>query len=650
MASSTPGQVMQKQHPVICQHSIWGSKQQRYRHCKLPAKLPLPLLAELQHLEQQCCSSPASSPSSPQKSEEEQQQQQQQHQARLAKYFALRTELLQPYLDEHKILCGHHQKEAQTAQTKQDEIEKQKREGTYQDPEEVKRLAKEQPVDPKDIPSEFLDAVEKVFSKDPSEWVRRVLDQADGSEDWKMGRSSGRRRRRRSGLGQDDYDDAADDDDDDGVEMEESAEIEFPCHESYEGLFSEAGAKKKRHLAQESQLIQSMSTLGLLRPVLEQDGGDDSKYQKAAERRRRRRRMPVFVEFGAGTGGLSRHLQLVLETIVAPRPATTSSSSPMASDSASGDQELTATTTPKTTTQEPFNFVLLDRETFRSRYQVDYMIRTQPRPVKPRVLRITKDVRELVLENLQLIHEVEPGVAWPDWTEGGGGLIQPKEETTRVPTHYICISKHFCGPATDLALSWMRDQQRRKKEEEEAQDLYSICFATCCHGICEPSLVVAKPYLLELLNSSTSSSSSSAAVKKRKRVESEGLDVKETDKQNETPSITTTTTTTATAEMISAEQLEAWIPWIIKLTGWATLGKEEESSLVARPGKDAAKSAAEEEVVMTRNQRRVLGKRCKKLLDMARCMYLMRECGFREAKSIEYTTESVESGAIVGTM
>ncbi|KAG0290195.1 hypothetical protein BGZ96_006346 [Linnemannia gamsii] len=612
---------MQKQHPVICQHSIWGSKQQRYRHCKLPAKLSSTLLDKLQHLERQCFSSP----SSPQSEEE--------HQAQVTKYLALRTEVLQPDLDEHKLLCGHHQKEAQTAQNKQDEIEKQKREGTYQDPEEVKRLAKEQPVDPKDIPKEFLDAVEKVFSKDPSAWVRRVLDQADGPEDWKMGRSSGRTRRS-SGLGQDDGDD--------GEEVEESAEREFPCHESYEGLFSEAGAKKKRHLAQESQLIQSMSTLGLLRPILEQDGGDHTKDQKVTERRRRR---PVFVEFGAGTGGLSRHLQLVLETIVAPQPTATSSSS-TASDSTSGNQQESITiATPTTTTQEPFNFVLLDRQKFRSRNQVDYMIRTQPRPVKPRVLRITKDVRELVLEDLQLIHEVEPGVAWPDWTEGGGGLIQPKEETTRVPTHYLCISKHFCGPATDLALSWMRDQQRRKKgDEEEAQDLYSICFATCCHGICEPSLVVAKPYLLELLNTS-SSSSSSAALKKRKRVESEELDVKMTDKQDET--LTTTTTTTG---VISAEQLEAWIPWIIKLTGWATLGKEEESSLVARPGKDAAKSAAEEEVVMTRNQRRVLGKRCKKLLDMARCLYLMRECGFREAKSIEYTTESVESGAIVGTM
>ncbi|KAG0275508.1 hypothetical protein BGZ95_008708 [Linnemannia exigua] len=618
---------MLQQHPVICQHSIWGSKQQRYRHCKLPAKLSQSLLDQLKQLELQCF------PPATAATEEH-------HAAQVTEYLLLRKTILQPSLDAHKILCGHHQKEALAAQLKQDEISKAKAEGTYRDPEELKRLAKEQPVNPKDIPSELLDAVERVFSEaTSSEWVRRVLDQADGPEEWKIGSRSGEEGEHVGGT----------------VGTEEGKE--FPCHESYERLFSEAGAKKKRHLAQESQLIQSMSTLGLLRPVLEQKQEQEQEQEQGQEATRVRRR-PVFVEFGAGTGGLSRHLQLVLETIVAPTAASSSSAKTAATESTlEEDRQLqsTSTTTPTTTT-EPFNFVLLDRQKFRSRNQVDYMIRTQPRPIKPRVLRITKDVRELTLENLQLIHEVEPGVAWPDWTEGGGGEIKPKEESTRVGTHYLCISKHFCGPATDLALSWMRDQrvlqEKRKKEAEggeggEPQDLYSICFATCCHGICEPSLVVAKAYLLELLNSSSSSSSFCGSIKKRKRAESEELDVKMMEKTDSNTNETTTVEHPSSPALVSEEQLEAWVPWIIKLTGWATLGKEEESSLVARPGKDA--SLAEEEV-MTRNQRRVLGKRCKKLLDMARCMYLMRECGFREAKSIEYTTESVESGAIVGTM
>ncbi|KAF9292473.1 tRNA:m4X modification enzyme [Mortierella alpina] len=587
--------------PVICQHSIWGSKQQRYRHCKLPAKLSAALLLQIKHLEQEHFSAAASS------TEEERQEQ-------LSRYLESRKDLLQPEYDAHRVLCGHHQKEASVAQAKQEQIEKEKSEGTYIDPEDAKRLAKEQPVDPKDIPKDLLSAIERIFSREPSHWVKEVLDQFDGPEEWKMGRN-GRR----------------DVEHDPELDDQDEPNKEYPCHKSYESLFSEAGAKKKRHLAQESQLIEAMNTIGLLNAALKDTRiGNEISVPKSAPTQRPRdpsSRRAVFVEFGAGTGGLSRHLQLVLETVVSERTEDDSTSPSTLSSTATGI--------------EPFNFVLLDRQKFRSRNQVDYMIRTQARPVKPRLLRIIKDVRELQLQDLQLIHETEPGVARPEWTEGGG-QVDPQETSTVVPTHYVCISKHFCGPATDLALAWMREQHQRQQASKEAQqDLYSICFATCCHGICDPTLVVAKPHLLELVNATV--------VKKRKRAESD---------QGATIYSSSLSEDTSTPDQahngISEEQLEEWIPWIIKLTGWATLGKQEESSLVARPGKDAATKMFlendKDEMIMTRDQRRVLGKRCKKLLDMARCMYLVRECGFRQAKAIEYTKESVESGAIVGTM
>ncbi|KAF9968534.1 tRNA:m(4)X modification enzyme TRM13 [Mortierella alpina] len=590
-----------QQPPVICQHSIWGSKQQRYRHCKLPAKLSPALLLQIRHLEQEHFRAASS------RTEEQQQEQ-------LSRFLELRKELLQPEYDAHKVLCGHHQKEASVAQAKQEQIEKEKSEGSYIDPEDAKRLAKEQPVDPRDIPKDLFSAIERVFSTEPSHWVKEVLDQFDGPEEWKMGRNG-----RRDG----EHDHGLDDRDDQDV-----INKVYPCHKSYESLFPEAGAKKKRHLAQESQLIEAMSTIGLLSAALKDThsgnkiSSPESTPTRAVQDPSNRR--AVFVEFGAGTGGLSRHLQLVLETLVSDR---TEYSSIVSVTSTAGI--------------EPFNFVLLDRQKFRSRNQVDYMIRTQARPVKPRLLRIIKDVRELTLQDLQLIHETEPGVARPEWTEGGGP-VQPQETSTVVPTHYVCISKHFCGPATDLALAWMKEQhQRQQAIKETSQDLYSICFATCCHGICDPSLVVAKPYLLELLNATV--------TKKRKRAESDHHAAIHSSSQTEEIS-----PLDPARHGISEKQLSAWMPWIIKLTGWATLGKQEESSLVARPGKDAGTTMSldndRDETIMTRDQRRVLGKRCKKLLDMARCMYLVRECGFRQAKAVEYTKESVESGAIVGTM
>ncbi|GJJ71281.1 tRNA:m4X modification enzyme [Entomortierella parvispora] len=546
-------------HPVICQHSIWGSKQQRFRHCKLPAKLEPALVNQIKQLEQ---SAFTLAPSDLTEDERK---------SRVDLVLEQRAEILKPLLDLGKVLCGHHQKEAQAKQSKEDQIEKEKAAGTYVDPEELKRLAKDPPVDPNDIPKDFLEAVNRIYTQEPSLLLKSVLDQFDGPEDWKRG-NAGPKSSHEEVNGKE-------------------GEPEFPCHRSYDKLFSDAGAKKKRHLAQESQLIELMEARGVFDPVLGTKGNltDGSKSKR-----------PVFVEFGAGTGGLSRHVQLALENIVIER----------ADPESDTDSSL-----------EPFNFVLLDRQKFRSRNQVDYMIRTQARPVKPRVLRITMDVRDLKLQHLQLIHETLPGIAWPEWAEGGG-QVKPQEGSIRVPTQYICISKHFCGSATDLALGWMREQHQQELSRPKPQDSYSICFATCCHGICDPSLLVAKPYLRELLNSE--------AGKKRKREDSVGT---------EGPT---------TKPNVSDEQLDIWVPWIIKLTGWATLGKQEESSLVARPGKDATTTT--QDSAMSRDQRRILGKRCKKLLDMARCLYLVRECGFKQAHSVEYTSESVESGAIIGVM
>ncbi|KAI1303916.1 hypothetical protein EDD11_005283 [Mortierella claussenii] len=554
-------------HPVICQHSVWGSKQQRFRHCKLPAKLTPALVDQIKLLEQECQILEESSNGRHQITEQD-------RRACYDSFLEKRSRLLQPELDAHRVLCGHHQKEIHAAEAAQELIEKEKALGTYQDPKEAKRLSKEQPVNPKDIPQELLFAIECVFSRDPSNCLKQVLDRWDGPEEWKMGRG-------RRGIGSD-------------SSSATEANAQYPCHPSFTSMFSDAGVKKKRHLAQESQLIQAMVSRGLLKPVLEANATADnaSAPPEAGSKAGGRKigRTAVFIEFGAGTGGLSRHLQMALETVLA-------SSLPSIHAAAAGQTEKST---------KPLNFILLDRQKFRSRNQVDYMIRTQARPVKPRLLRITKDVRDLRVGNIQIIHEVIPGIAWPEWIEGGGDK-EPQESSTEIPTHYICISKHFCGPATDLALSWMA------------------------------------PYLRELL--------SATYIKKRKRAESN--QEKDFDINNDVESNGEDMGQCLDKQQhgISVEQLDKWIPWIIKLTGWATLGREEESCLVARPGKDATSIANEtNDAALTRDQRRVLGKRCKKLLDMARCMYLIRECGFKEAKAIEYTEESVESGAIVGTM
>ncbi|KAG0027745.1 tRNA:m4X modification enzyme [Podila clonocystis] len=560
--------------PVICQHSAWGSKQQRFRNCKLAAKLNPEIQVQIRQLDQERIQT--ENEADEQKSLTEARRQQ-----ILDQYLEKRAQLLAPDLEAGKVLCGHHKKEAQAAQAKLDEIANAKEAGTYQDPE---IQAQKEPLDPKDIPGEFLQAMDRVFSAEPSWLVREILEDCTGAEDWKgRGRSPNKVDRSENHV--------------------ESLK-KFPCHQSYETLFSTAGMKKKRHLAQESQLIEAMSARGLLELVLSDFVPSTISHTDPTASGKRK----VFVEFGAGTGGLSRHLQLALETMVP--------SSPLSSN----------TSTPVDSSMEPFNFVLLDRQKFRSRNQVDYMIRTQPRPVKPRVMRITKDVRDLALQDLQFIHETEPGVARPETEEGA-----PLPSSTESPTHYICTSKHFCGIATDLALGWLQLQQKTHHK-----DSFSICFATCCHGVCEPTAMVSKPYLQELFNTAGQS-------KKRKRPDQDPSDGND----SEEAEVVTDPVTVSSASLVSLEQVDAWIPWIIKLAGWATLGHEEENcGLVSRPGKDAASTLE----VMPRDQRRVLGKRCKKILDMSRALYLVRECGFKQVKAVEYTAESVESGAIIGSM
>ncbi|KAF9336259.1 tRNA:m4X modification enzyme [Podila minutissima] len=574
--------------PFTCQHSAWGSKQQRFRNCKLAAKLTPEIQAQIQQLDQERIQT--ENEAVEQKSLTEARRQQ-----ILDQYLEKRVQLLASELEAGKVLCGHHQKEALAAQAKLDELAMAKETGTYQDPDEI-RAQKEQPVDPKDIPREFLQAVERVFSAEPSWLVREILEDSTGPEDWKMGRSSSVNKE----LGRSEK------------PVESLEQKKFPCHRSYETLFSTAGTKKKRHLAQESQLIETMFTRGLLTPVLSGFELSSTINSRATSEQRK-----VFVEFGAGTGGLSRHLQLALETMVVPLTPPSFDTSTPAVDISS---------------MEPFNFVLLDRQKFRSRNQVDYMIRTQPHPVKPRVMRITKDVRDLTLQDLQFIHETEPGVARPETDEGP--ITAPLPFSTETLTHYVCISKHFCGIATDLALSWLQQQ----KTAHGSEDSFSLCFATCCHGVCEPTALVSKPYLQELFNTADQ-------TKKRKRTHQDPSD----DNKDEEVDVATDPATVSSASPVSLEQVNAWIPWIIKLAGWATLGREEEScGLVSRPGKDAGPTLRED--VMPRNQRRVLGKRCKKLLDMSRAIYLVRECGFKQAKAVEYTMESVESGAIIGSM
>eukprot|EP00124_Ichthyophonus_hoferi_P005090 Ihof_evm3s664 gene=Ihof_evmTU3s664 len=217
-------------------------------------------------------------------------------------------------------------------------------------------------------------------------------------------------------------------------ELLDSLEIEELLHPSFEQYFSSYGDKKRKHLLQESSLLCHMERHGLL------TNGS------------------TFVELGAGTGGLSRHIQLA--------------------------------------TNGCSNHILLDRLSFRSRAKYDYML--EGRALKPHwVHRITQDMREvnpeallyspppirstfssmsnlLVTDTTSTLTSKPTTVLTPTITtkkqqnsprQNDANLVEnqdkqcclcvSRDKQTTPSTNMVLVSKHFCGPAADMAVKFV---------------------------------------------------------------------------------------------------------------------------------------------------------------------------------------------------
>ncbi|KAL2935011.1 tRNA:m(4)X modification enzyme TRM13 [Bienertia sinuspersici] len=67
---------------------------------------------------------------------------------------------------------------------------------------------------------------------------------------------------------------------------------------------------------------------------------------------------------------------------------------------------------------------------------------------------------------------------------------------------YLAISKHLCGPATDLTLrcclGGIYDRDNKKEQQSVHPHLRSIAVATCCHHLCQWKHYTNKEYLKNL--------------------------------------------------------------------------------------------------------------------------------------------------------
>ncbi|KAI9136256.1 methyltransferase TRM13-domain-containing protein [Paraphysoderma sedebokerense] len=189
--------------------------------------------------------------------------------------------------------------------------------------------------------------------------------------------------------------------------------------------------KKYKHLLQESSIIKNVLSRDLI------------PHQSLCR----------VVEFGAGIGNLSHHLQLAhghsRSCLCAKNDPSILSPSVTAADKLQSPSNL--------------EFVLIDRLSFRSRRSKDYLIRNGG----SRVIRLTND--------LSSISPFE---------------ILPFESSE---SSLLFISKHFCGPATDLALSHIA----RASPHADSKSI-SLCLSTCCHHLLSLESYINTPYISQL--------------------------------------------------------------------------------------------------------------------------------------------------------
>ncbi|RUS29906.1 methyltransferase TRM13-domain-containing protein [Jimgerdemannia flammicorona] len=351
--------------------------------------------------------------------------------------------------------------------------------------------------------------------------------------------------------------------------MHDDAHITFPPpsylspHPSFPRVFSNPGRHRHKHLSQESSMLHNMHRLDM---VPEESRGDH-----------------IIVEFGAGTARLSRHYQLCVL------------------DNAAQQQKEDGNTS---STPPRLHFYLIDRQKFRSRRQTDYMLR---RDGAASVRRFVGDVSECG-DIAGLFHSTET-------VKDNDGDDSAQKNTDARHRTLTMLAKHFCGPATDAALTWLASSL---SSAPTPITNINVCMATCCHALCDWDAYVNRGYMREMFGRFAKDRTSS----------SDDID--------------------SGSDIDDEAQAAQLFKWVCRLSSWATL------SFTASDDADMDPDAEGPHVLdlTTRAGRRLCGRLCKLLLDRGRAVFLERVlrslCGPVEVEVVEYTRESGERGLIIG--
>lgn len=184
----------------------------------------------------------------------------------------------------------------------------------------------------------------------------------------------------------------------------------------------------------------------------------------------------------------------------------------------------------------------------------------------------------------------------------------------------LCMSKHLCGPACDLAIVALG------KTPPDQRPL--CCLATCCHYLCTWDNFSGRQFWLALgldkQDFCVAVATSQWASMRRK------LSKK-------------TTVGKAIAGAQNATDTDGWLPDLSRVADAVSTKLQESVPLPPFVASD------EFERTFSRHDKIVLGMKAKELLDFARAAHLQQELGYR-VKLVKYTTRSLEDRLLVAAV
>jgi len=327
--------------------------------------------------------------------------------------------------------------------------------------------------------------------------------------------------------------------------------------------------------------------------------------------------------------------------------------------------------------------ILVDRQEFKPRSCRDRSMQARLQkmgaPEEGRVVRIVSDIASFDFDSLSS----EPS------TVGDSGGAGNSEGNSPPPPHpsALCMSKHLCGPACDLALAALgrvSTQGAGMKERNERRPF--CCLATCCHYLCtwdtfhgrefwlafgltqedfKVAVATTQWATLKATPSSPSIGSSSSSSSRRDGRKGDSIRVGRSGQE--------TATNAAAADNNGAddgEENSEWLPDFREVVqrARAALDRSRAGPVHEGPGFGNGSSnddedpgtkvdkrntsprvpSAEFERTFSRVAKAALGRRAKELLDLCRAAWLQQALGYR-VKLVRFTTNSVEDRLLVAS-